>query len=1080
MSIKFSLFIYLFLLLITPIFANYEITYEEDTSIPWKYVLHRTTNSDYIILTEDILLEESSSSTIHTILFPNLGPTEYARLFRYPANNEDYLFRKFGLTLDTTYIETTIQNFEFTKYIAGDENNGGISSCEIDSLNADYVQSNLQPLKAGEREVVNTNYIEDIMKKHYYMKAFTFIEATKTSGTGKRYFFPIDFRGAGPNHYEESSSTEFEEYTYNMNSYNDNTNNDGTTMEQVNGYLILGSSEQFTFEYPKDLITSIDDEKFPYQLLKPNVNTDISFSEDLDEIKKYLEFRCNYGNSNIINDPFSISEYESKIDSLNFVRDRGKDISDPNYCGEFQIKVHALPIDGKCDFDSDGFLETNEAVGESRDIERIKIKDKWADDDNDNKINKEDRCDETAGYDLLRGCDKPYIIMSASCFAQARIDLDNNRMICDYSDANSCNFIKSSNTDFTGTSGYVHPDSEHGKFWNFNELLSSGKMDKKYYKCIKDNHNFLKCGGSEKLKGYCEIEYVLSNLPPEDSDFADLIVDDTELVIDDDRERNLFTLDYESSNVYYYDNNNNPTSMPQINKNQERDLTRKITIYKDGEYNRTEYTSELRIALKSHLIKNFKNTSEAVNFVKESANINRQFDFIKNITYNPSTDKSTIRIKFHNYTGNLDNLEGFTLYQAIPKTHLPVYEAIEILDNGSGSFFIKDKDPIIGWYFNETIEDEIIYTIPGESEGGTIILNQEAYLLNGPNIIINYRENICNPDEAHLFDLEKLDASRVYPAGNGPLNSYKVCVAHSSLDLDNNNNNKFKKVLDIDTSTNNISLKENLDLSVYLSVDTAEDLWWDFQIGEENPGNYSCLGSFDNKYNSLFGDCLYNTTNRIWINLIPDIFPPETKLEEYIPAHSVTFELKAIDNHSGVKNIKYCVTDLGSNCIPSITVNGDYVRDMITCPNPWACLKKVVFFATDNKDNIEDIKEEEIRLLDEGSSCDSDCTSKPSPNRFLKECRNLNGCKYYALPDEIGDDRGKAVAQACDLFSIGAWAKISLEEEVLCPSGPIRKTRFTNNKIELDAPNCDQIKTISYPAILEGEQILIKVISCIN
>ena len=88
----------------------------------------------------------------------------------------------------------------------------------------------------------------------------------------------------------------------------------------------------------------------------------------------------------------------------------------------------------------------------------------------------------------------------------------------------------------------------------------------------------------------------------------------------------------------------------------------------------------------------------------------------------------------------------------------------------------------------------------------------------------------------------------------------------------------------------------------------SDDYFWSLRIQENNPyNNYSCLGSIDNNENSLFGDCEYNTENKIWIDYNVDNTAPVTKTKIPYLAHQIKVYLEADDELSGVDSTYYCV-----------------------------------------------------------------------------------------------------------------------------------------------------------------------------
>lgn len=422
---------------------------------------------------------------------------------------------------------------------------------------------------------------------------------------------------------------------------------------------------------------------------------------------------------------------------------------------------------------------------------------------------------------------------------------------------------------------------------------------------------------------------------------------------------------------------------------------RKIKIFKNDSLVREEEIDPTKISREGSKLKKFKTKDEAADFVNSSLILMKKFDIEKRLYYNPIENNTNVKIVLKNIP--VSERKNLTLYQVIPKTVAEDISQIEILNGGGGQLFVVDKDPIIGWYFNESSNEEVVeYKVPGDNEGGDIIITQESILYNEGELVVSYRETDCNLGEVQLFELDDLIDSRVYPVGSGKF--FKVCLAHltENLEFEENFNNSLH-FFNFSTSGNvsfeNLNGFENI---VGASVDRS-DIHWDIRIQDTNPtGNYSCLGSIENTENSLFGDCGY-TSNRIWVHLGEDLIAPTSNVTLGPLAHTVSVILSAQDNVGGVglDKIEYCI-DEENNCVPDIVVN-DYEKAFaVSCPNDWGCIKFLRFRSYDLAGNIEDTNSYVIKILDKGSSCQADCSGKPSPNRYLKECNNLNSCNFYS------------------------------------------------------------------------------------
>ena len=519
---------------------------------------------------------------------------------------------------------------------------------------------------------------------------------------------------------------------------------------------------------------------------------------------------------------------------------------------------------------------------------------------------------------------------------------------------------------------------------------------------------------------------------------------------------------------------NTPTQIPIIIPNQNLTNYKTIKTFKQNILIKNEKVNPLKIALYTHTIKRFNKINLATKFLNNTFNLMEQYNIEKYYNYNLTTNKTTIKIKLKDGP----SLNNLVLYQIIPKIELPTFKKLKILNNGGGKFFINDKDPVIGWEFDSSNgTEEIEYEIPGNSSGTTVILTEDPILFNEGNLIINYRETGCNPKEVHLFDLSNLENSNILNKNTG---TFQICIAHLNDSINLFNNNINPNNLDIFSYNSNSVMSSNTsELTNKMSISTdKQKLIWTLKIQKENPGDFSCLGSSKIlNGNSQFGDCIYNESNRFWIKLDLDEMAPITTLSSPYISHKLEVNLIAKDNvgGSGVKNLSYKIDNE-----PWTTINQDNKKLLITCPNDWGCTKKIQFFACDNAKNCEVIKNETLNIIDKGSSCKSDCMGRPSPDRYLKGCRNLNGCKYYPINSSGINDDGIYVAKQCNFMLEDSWVKYDETHEIKCPKGPIRKSANTNKRLDIMFSKCENIIKIPYNVILNGENIIMNIITCHN
>ena len=534
-----------------------------------------------------------------------------------------------------------------------------------------------------------------------------------------------------------------------------------------------------------------------------------------------------------------------------------------------------------------------------------------------------------------------------------------------------------------------------------------------------------------------------------------------------------------------------------------------IKIIKDGVEISNEPIDPKLIALKLHNVRNLRDEAHATTELDKITTLMSKFNITKELTLRETNncyegafgDGSTETYTPYNLTDPCStedylkqrttvkiSIQGaregnLTVYQIIPKSSAASVDQISFINDGGAQRFIKDKDPIIGWYFNETEGDEEIeYEIPGNSSDGGIIITQEPILYNEGELIINYRQDGCSDGEAYLFDLDDLEASKVYTQ-NTSGTVYSVCVAHITEDLKANADDNEIYILNYDNASN-VSLNTFKAYSTYIST-TNTDVYWNMEIQEDNPsGNFSCLGSIDNEDSSLFGDCDYNPSMRIWLHLGVDLAPPTTTLSYSYVAHTIPVTLDAVESSqgSGVESISYCIDDTNT-CDPrsdGVTVLGDTTSFPVTCDTSWGCIKFVRFSAKDNSGNEEPTNSEALKMLDEGSACQADCSAVPTPARYLKECNNLNSCDYYNYDDTGTYDNGLHVSNICDLLVVGSYAKYNSTHEIQCPAGPFRLTRFVDETLDVYESSCELLHTQAYPVLIEGESVLLKIISCLD
>mgnify|MGYP001216260572 CR=1 FL=1 len=504
-----------------------------------------------------------------------------------------------------------------------------------------------------------------------------------------------------------------------------------------------------------------------------------------------------------------------------------------------------------------------------------------------------------------------------------------------------------------------------------------------------------------------------------------------------------------------------------------------IDIYKNGQFDRKERIQAENIALNAHSIRDFTKIEQVENFVQHSFNVMTNLNISKNL-FN-SNNKTTVKINLNDIDGI--NRRDLVIYQIISKDVASHLDKINIINSAGAEFFVLDKDPVIGWYFNDTGSGtEIEYEVPGDNEGGTIIISQEPILFNQGEMIIKYREVNCNADEINLFELDYLIDSNVYPAGSGKL--FKVCLSNIDSSINMDKLDLGGSTLDLLSFENNGNMSIDFEkFSEKLTLSTDEsDIYWSYFISNDNPsiGNYSCIGSFtSDEFGSTFGDCGNNPALRLWIHLGADNIAPTSSLKTGVVTHNLPITIFAVDDiaGSGVKGFNYCV-DMDNSCNPMAGeyVTGNFSDLKLTCPDRWGCIKYVRVQSVDNANNLEVVNSIPVKLIDVDSSCQADCTIRPSPGRYALECNNLNSCEYYDFDFNGLFDDGKYVAGICDLYTEGSYARFNTTHDIKCPAGPFRETIYASS---LDIKtNCNNVNTVPYQTMIEGELVTLNVIVC--
>ena len=461
-------------------------------------------------------------------------------------------------------------------------------------------------------------------------------------------------------------------------------------------------------------------------------------------------------------------------------------------------------------------------------------------------------------------------------------------------------------------------------------------------------------------------------------------------------------------------------------------------------------------------------TQKTVDVIDSVIATSNQLGLHKNVDPQENINTLTTRI-----TLNISNIPpNTTIWQVIPKESVSDFD--KLLDSvslgNSDALWVKDKDPIIGWYFGSGGESgDLGFTINGTGEGGSTIPINSSLYFNSGELLVNYREGGCFASERELFTADHLSGGLIQEIGL----TYSVCIAHNGTDDITSSAGTSEQYFSIqgnkfDTTTQTIDLYK----------ETPVENYYDMYYGEHPQVlGYSCIGSLD--ASGLFGDCLYEPQNRIWMYYGPDPFPPTIRLTFYVPAHTISFKVAVNDTISGVdwSTTRYCVSDINSTCTPNLAYSHSQIVT-ISCPDSQGCLKKFIMEAADNHGNLARL-EQNLTLLQKSSACNAQCLAAPTPNRYISSCRNVNGCQYFEMANETDPlDKGTYVADLCHYKIEGSWVNLGGGLELQCPSGPIRVSQFSDTDFEVDSQECDQIQTKRVPTLIDGEEVYLHIITC--
>lgn len=1020
--------------------------------------LEDSNTSVFRLLDEDIINFNTYPKAVYgDILYEVEAGNKWGFYFSYPQNNQDYTLEMGTVNMSIIHNSSTPFSYSFTKYKEG-ANEDVYGVCEVKSQNAFFDGERNLILEAGStlnslqtssgQEIIDFELADEekqLISKYYYMKAFAYLEISGDL-TLQRVIVPFE---------NENNS----QYSYSTSSYNAGRPHVSTVSQ------ILGVRPDFT----SSELDSDSDGRVPFIYLKDKLDFFKLERESLREGIEKLKLKCG------------------------------------SNCGDLTFKVTIIPIDGKCDFNSDGVVnQTSEFVANftsslslptpakmscednptqsiCTSVEKIitPLKTKSdLDTDADAIIDKYEfaQCVGEKGKLFFGGCAEPIGVTESfkanSCSKDAKFRNYYGRDVfyCawDWEDLFSKDALIKYNSADVG-------DSTSGSLVmkDFRIELTSADNDG-YYSCVEDSSIL-----GTYFRGKCEVEKVSSiQLPPHKmyDKFRDMEVNAIKKTValnDPTKKGNQLIYDYNQKEYYFQDISGNLVEVSSLSQ-----ASQLVDVYSNSGFATKEILSSDEYVLDAFKIRPFSSASELRSFIETSNKVLENATITKNVSSDSTSRTKEVKLSLK----NLSTTAPTTLYLIFEKD-VPIEQIIP--KNSTGTFFIQEKDPIIGWYFEDGTGDEnVSYEVPENANEGTIVITQEPILYNEGDLIVNYRNTACNPDEVELFQLDSLEDSNMYVGGD---HNFKVCLGHVDEQPGDLGEYSNSFVMGNVTGSNHFTLnKSGASIGASFNKPISLNYIWDLKVQEENPdGTYSCVGSYRDASQTLFGDCSYNPENRMWIHFGEDTIAPQSSIDIPFLSHTIYIDVGVKEEPiygADLKKVSYCITSADSTCDPYTSevkaLSGDSAQFRLqeTCPNDWGCRKTLRISAEDTFGNVESIKEFDLNIIDKGSSCQSSCLSVPSPDRYLKECRNLNGCEYY----NYQGDGGKKVANLCDLKIQDTWVKFNESYDIKCPNGPLRPTQFTQKPLEITSIQCRATRTIPYPIVLNGESLIMNIVSCIE
>ncbi len=303
-------------------------------------------------------------------------------------------------------------------------------------------------------------------------------------------------------------------------------------------------------------------------------------------------------------------------------------------------------------------------------------------------------------------------------------------------------------------------------------------------------------------------------------------------------------------------------------------------------------------------------------------------------------------------------------------------------------FFVVDKDPIIGYHFDE-LPENINVGFNGTIDG--VLIESDAVVYSGSkDFVFNYRGGINNNCDEKLVN-------------SGGKN---ICI-NFFVDGINGSNKKY-----INNGTSNL-LVENINLSINLSNGYVAN----FTTSLYNPesGAYSCLGIIES--GELKPCDEGNPQKRIWVGIFKSVSSNLVEVEviELSNTAIIQFNNTAGD---GELNISYCVYE--GNVVCSFDEkNKTGANITLSCGGGVdGCIKRILY-AVNNSGDLSENETFILPILKLGSVCDNRCVATPFPNILLSSCQGINGCNFFNYgSDDDGAKKCNYQSPNARVFSI--------------------------------------------------------------